>query len=105
MAFAQQTMPTIGFPRSSSAAASVNLLAAFRQGLKEVGYVEYENANVEYRWAEDHDERLPALATDLVRRQCAVIIGAGNAAVRAIKAATSTIPTVFATGDDPIIDC
>jgi putative ABC transport system substrate-binding protein len=99
---AQQSMPAIGFLRSSSAVASVNLLTAFRQGLKEVGYIEGQNAMVEYRWAEDHDEQLPALAADLVGHHCKVIIGAGNAATRAVRAATSTIPTVFATGDDPV---
>ena len=99
---AQQRTPVIGFLRSTSANASANLVAAFRRGLTEAGYVEGQNIAVEYRWAENRDERLPGLATDLVRRRCAVIIAGGNGAALAVKAATATIPIVFSTGDDPI---
>ena len=98
----QPAMPVIGFIRSTSANASANLVAAFRRGLTEAGYIEGQNIAVEYRWAEYRDERLPGLATDLVRRQCAVIIAGGNGAALAVKAATATIPIVFSTGDDPI---
>ena len=99
---AQQRTPVIGFLRSTSANASANLVAAFRRGLTEAGYVEGQNIAVEYRWAENRDERLPGLAADLVRRRCAVIIAGGNGAALAVKAATATIPIVFSTGDDPI---
>jgi putative ABC transport system substrate-binding protein len=99
---AQQGTPVIGFLRSTSANASATLVAAFRRGLTEAGYIEGQNIAVEYRWAENRDERLPGLAADLVRRQCAVIVGGGNGAALALKAATATIPIVFSTGDDPI---
>jgi putative ABC transport system substrate-binding protein len=98
----QPAMPVIGFIRNTSANASANLVAAFRRGLIEAGYIEGQNIAVEYRWAENQDERLPGLAADLVRRQCAVIIAGGNGAALAVKAATAMIPIVFSTGDDPI---
>ena len=98
----QPAMPVIGFIRNTSANASANLVAAFRRGLTEAGYIEGQNIAVEYRWAENQDERLPGLAADLVRRQCAVIIAGGNGVALAVKAATATIPIVFSTGDDPI---
>jgi putative ABC transport system substrate-binding protein len=98
----QPTVPVIGFLRRTSANASANLVAAFRRGLAEAGYIEGQNIAVEYRWAENRNERLPRLAADLVRRQCAVIIAGGNAAALAVKAATTKIPIVFSTGDDPI---
>ena len=92
----------VGFLRNSTAEGSADIVAALRLGLKEAGYVDGQNVAIELRWSDNLFDRLPELATDLVRRRCAVIVGAGVAAARAIKAATSTIPIVFATGDDPV---
>ena len=96
-------MPVIGFLRSTSPADSTHLVTAFRQGLKEAGFVEGQNVAIEYRSAEDHPDRLPALVADLIRRQVAVIVG-NNPAALAAKAATTTVPIVFATGGDPVRD-
>ena len=99
----QPAMPVIGFLSSQSADDDYkNVTVPFLQGLKETGYVEGQNVAVEYRWAENQYDRLPALAADLVRRRVAVIVAAGTTAALAAKAATTTIPIVFATGGDPV---
>jgi putative tryptophan/tyrosine transport system substrate-binding protein len=98
---AQQALPVIGFLHTESADRSQDRLRGFHQGLGETGYVEGRNITIEYRWAEDHNDRFPALAADLVRRQVAVIV-ANAAAAPAAKAATSRIPIVFVSGIDPV---
>jgi putative tryptophan/tyrosine transport system substrate-binding protein len=102
VAHSQQRLPTIGFLRNTSAADSGFLLAAFRKGLSEAGFVEGQSVTIEYRWAEGRYDRLPAFATDLVGRSVNVIMASGNASALAAKAATSTIPIVFSVGEDPI---
>jgi putative tryptophan/tyrosine transport system substrate-binding protein len=99
---AQQAMPAVGFLASQLPGAITDRLRGFRQGLKDTGYVEGENVAIVYRFAENQDERLPALAAELVSRQVAVIVAGGVAAAFAAKAATTTIPIVFNTGGDPI---
>ena len=99
----QPAMPVIGFLRSVSLADAADLVTAFRQGLKETGYIEGQNVTIELRSAEGHLDRLPALVADLIRLPVAVIVGNHNAAVAA-KAATTTIPIIFATGSDPVRD-
>ena len=100
---AQQTaLPVVGFVRDGSADASVRFVAAFRKGLNETGYVEGQNVTVEYHWLEGQYDRLPALLSDLVRRQVAVIATPGHVPSVAAKAATATIPIVFGIGGDPV---
>jgi ABC-type uncharacterized transport system substrate-binding protein len=96
-------MPLIGFLDLRSAAENVRFIAQFRQGLAEAGYLEGRNVAIEFRWAEGHRDRLPALAEDLVRRQAAVIVATGALATAlAAKAATSKIPIVFMQAVDPV---
>jgi putative ABC transport system substrate-binding protein len=98
----QLTVPVIGFLSPSSPEWYTNRLRAFRLGLMEIGYIEGQNLAIEYRWAEDQNDRLPALAADLVRRQVTVIAVGGGESVLAAKAATATIPIVFNAGVDPV---
>ena len=99
---AQQAMPVIGFLRSTPAAGFAYTVDPFRQGLNDAGFVEGKNVAIEYRWADDQQDRLPGLAADLVRKQVAAIVGAGVPAAQAGKAATTTTPIVFVTGSDPV---
>jgi len=99
----QQTVPVIGFLHSASAEPTANLVKGFRKGLFDIGFVEGQNVGIEFRWADGQNDRLPALAAELVRRNVSVIATPGSTpAALAAKAATSTIPIVFATGADPV---
>src|SRR5271165_5845327 len=100
----QKAMPVVGFLSPGSAASPLNkpLLAAFQKGLAETGYVERQNLAIEYRWAENHYDRLPELAADLVRRKVDVIVTIAGPAALAAKGATSTIPIVFTGVGDPV---
>ncbi len=103
MARAQQSsIPVVGILSSSSLSAFTDLLGAFREGLKETGYIEGRNITIESRWAEGRFERLPELAAELVKRRVAVIVTTGGSSTLAAKAASSTIPHVFLSQDDPV---
>jgi ABC-type uncharacterized transport system substrate-binding protein len=103
-AHAQQPgrVPSIGFLGLTSAAEWARYVAAFRQGLREAGFVEGDNVTVDYRWAEGHYDRLPAMAADLVQRPVDLIVPVAPPAARVAKAATTTIPIVFFMGSDPV---
>ena len=94
-------IPVIGFLDATTAADTIYRVSAFRDGLKEAGFIDGHNVAIEFRWAENKFDRLPALAADLVQRQVAVIVGP-NTAMRVVRTATSTIPIVFVSGGDPI---
>jgi len=98
----QPTMPVIGYLSSQSADTQTDLVRGFRQGLREIGYIEGENVAVNYRWADNEADRLPALAAELVRRQVAVIAASGGPASESAAKATTTIPIVFMVAEDPV---
>jgi len=97
----QPGMPVIGFLRSAAAASSAHFVGAFQRGLGEAGFVEGRNVAIEYRWAEDQPDRLPAIAAELVQRRVAVIVATGIA-MPSLKAVTAAIPIIFVTGYDPV---
>jgi putative ABC transport system substrate-binding protein len=99
----QSAMPVVGFLRDTPLGPFAHIMTAFRLGLKEAGFVEGQNVAIEFRSAEGHSDRLPALVADLIRRPSAVIVGNTLSALAA-KAATTTVPIVFATGGDPVMD-
>jgi len=97
----QASLPVVGFLNSESAQGYTSMAASFKQGLKEAGYAEGQNVAIEYRWADDQNERLPALAVDLVNRRVDVIF-ANSPSIPAALGATKTIPIIFNSGDDPV---
>jgi putative ABC transport system substrate-binding protein len=98
----QAPMPVIGFLRSSTATGSAHPVAAFQAGLKESGFVEGQNVTIEYRFADDRRDRLPALAADLIGRNVALLVGNTVSVVQAAKAAGASMPILFVTGSDPV---
>jgi putative ABC transport system substrate-binding protein len=102
-AAAQQPLPVVGFVHAGVATPNAGYVAAFSQGLKDAGHVEGQTVSVEYRWADGHLERIPALVLELVRRPVMVLLtGGGDVPPLVAKGATSTIPIVFVIGDDPV---
>ncbi len=103
-AHAQQAIPVIGYLNGASSAQFTHLLAAFRRGLSETGYIEGRNVVIEYRYADGQYDRLPAMAADLVNQKVTAIVAtAGTPTIRAAKAATATIPIIFVIGSDPVM--
>jgi putative ABC transport system substrate-binding protein len=98
----QRAMPVVGILSSGSLSSFADLLRAFRQGLKETGYIEDQNVAIESRWAEGHFERLPELAAELLQRRAAIIVTTGGSSTLAAKAANATVPHVFLSQDDPV---
>ena len=98
----QRALPTVGVLRNTSKSDAAFRMAAFRDGLKELGFVEGHNVEIEYRYADSNYDRLPELANELVQRSVSVLFASGNASAFAAKRATSTIPVVFAVGNDPV---
>jgi putative tryptophan/tyrosine transport system substrate-binding protein len=102
MAHAQQAAPVIGFLSAGTSQSMRDYVAAFHRGLADGGFAEGRNVGIDYRWSEGDNDRLPSLAEDLVRRQVALVVAATTPASLAAKAATRTIPIVFAIGTDPV---
>src|SRR6266498_53223 len=98
----QSARPVVGFLRSTPATGFAYIVDPFRQGLNDAGFVEGKSVAIEYRWADNQQDRLPGLAADLMRRRVAAIVGAGVPAAQASKAATATTPIVFVIGADPV---